>query len=269
MLSNSCTMQCLLRDLFSIFWIGLCLASEFNIFDDNDDSINQKTSGWNESSKRNVNQRLSALGSITEPYQKEALKLVIQEANQVARELRLTENLPITETNLVTSFILPYAGAQAWKTIGKVVTRNYAYYVSRDNKFSYLEGTHQQEDRRRWHSEYWWPVNRMDTNAVYQMATQSLAAVSMDVEGLNRDCRLHIDAYTPQGLGKGAHFMPVYTVYWTKGRKGEGSTASVQLFAPTKTILQLRVEDPRYILRQPITVTNVGALFLKQVNEKI
>ncbi|SRR6266545_7457156 len=141
--------------------------------------------------------RFDAMSPVAEPYQREALKLVLQEANQVAKELVLPETLPITEHSLVRSFILPRAGAQSWKTIGKIVTRNYAYYVSKDNKFCFLEGTHQEEDIQRWRSEYWLPVSQVDTNTAYQLATQWLAAASMDVKALNRDCRLHIDAFTP------------------------------------------------------------------------
>jgi hypothetical protein len=37
--------------------------------------------------------------------------------------------------------------------------------------------------------------------------------------------------------------------------------AYVTLFAPTKTLLQLKVYDPKYILRKPLAFTNLAALF--------
>jgi len=78
----------------------------------------------------------------------------------------------------------------------------------------------------------------------------------MDVTALNRDCSVNVLAFTPQG-DKGRSFVPVYWVYWTKGPAERGSVASVELFAPTKTLLQLRVEDPKYILRAPLVLTNL------------
>jgi hypothetical protein len=36
--------------------------------------------------------------------------------------------------------------------------------------------------------------------------------------------------------------------------------ASVALFMPTKTLLQLRVEDTQYILRKPLQITNLDFL---------
>lgn len=197
-------------------------------------------------------------------YKRAALELLIQEANQIAKQLKLKDILPITKTNLVESFILPLAGARSWKAIGTVETRNYAYCVSKANQFCFLEGTHQQEDMRRWRTEFFWPVSRLDTNAAYQLATQWLAAVGMDVENLNHDCRLHVDAAAPQGLDRrDARFVPLYTVYWVReGYEGRGSAASVHVFLPTKELVQLRVDDPKYNLRKPLQVTNLSELLM-------
>lgn len=120
---------------------------------------------------------------------------------------------------------------------------------------------HQEEDRRRWQAEYFWPISRVDTNAAYQLATQWLSAVGIDVKSLHQDCRLHVDAAEPEGLGRrGDRFVPFYTVYWVqKGREGRGSAASVHMFLPTKTLVQLRVDDPQYNLRTPLVVTNFDA----------
>ena len=204
----------------------------------------------------------------TKAYQDEAFRLVLQEVNQVAAQLHLPEKLPIAETDLVASFINPFGYAYAKKAIGNATTRNYTYYVSQGNKFSYLEGTHQDEDCRRFQRLYTWPVSRIDTNQAYQLATQWLAAVSMDVEALNRDCSLVIKperdyVHPPQGK-----FVPVYYVYWRKAGKEGGSAADVRLFTPTKTLLQLRVEDPKYILRAPLLFTNLQFL-LSQTNAPV
>ncbi len=72
-------------------------------------------------------------------------------------------------------------------------------------------------------------------------------------------------AFTPEG-DSGEMFVPVYWVDWTlPEQEGHGSTASVELFLPDKTIRQLRVEDAKYILRPPIVFTNLAEL-LSQTN---
>jgi hypothetical protein len=136
----------------------------------------------------NVVQRLQRLTFTTEAYRKEALKRVIQEANWAARQLQLVEALPIIETNLLEAYITPYGGARNLHAIGNVTTSNYVYGVSRDYKFSFVIATHVDEDRSKLATQYLWTKSREDTNSAYQLATQWLAAVSMDVKGLNNDC---------------------------------------------------------------------------------
>lgn len=201
-----------------------------------------------------ISRRLEAARAISEPYQEEALDALIREANDIARDLSLPGEVPITRTNLVEVFILPRQGSQSWKALGKIATRNYVYYASKANKFCYLERTHSEAQVAKWKRDYLWPISRIDTNGAYQMATQWLAAVSIDVQALNRDCKLRIQALTSQGRKQGARFLPIYTVYWVEGAEGHGSAASVQLFAPTQTLLHLRVEDPKYNLRRPLLV---------------
>lgn len=207
--------------------------------------------------------RLQALTFTTPAYQKEVLRLVVQEANKVAQELCLTETLPITESNLVAAYISPPRMAQRMGTFGNITTSNYTYYVSVGSKFSYLERAGVKTGYEQLRKDYLWPINRMDTNAVYQLATQLLAAVSMDVNALNRDCEVHIDAFTPEGKN-GNHFVPVYWVYWMPKTGGSsGPAASVELFEPTKTIRQLRVNKAEYILRKPLEVTNADFVIVQ------
>ena len=117
--------------------------------------------------------------------------------------------------------------------------------------------------------KYQWPVARFDTNAPYQLATQWLAAAHMDVDALNRDydVRVAVDGYwnnVSMGELPKRRFTPLYIVSWlVKGKPhySAGGGASVELFLPTKTLLSLSVEDPKYILRPPIAFTNLAALF--------
>ncbi|MGA2220290.1 MAG: hypothetical protein ABSH21_00675 [Verrucomicrobiia bacterium] len=148
--SSSRIVQGSWKYLLAISATSLCLATAlFNAFAGDvgtPDSLASQTNGL---VKPNRNERLVLSKPATQAYRKEALRLLIQEANLVAQELKLPENLPITDTNLVWSFIPPFAGAQFWKAIGMIETRNPAYCASRDNKFCYLERPHQEADRGR------------------------------------------------------------------------------------------------------------------------
>jgi len=89
---------------------------------------------------------------------------------------------------------------------------------------------------------------------------------------LNRDGVLHIELSTDMLPGfeesqekkTRTKISPIYYVSWlSKGKvqPSAGSLASVELYLPTKTLLQLNVYDSKYILRPPLMFTNLEALF--------
>lgn len=170
---------------------------------------------------------------------------------------------------MVERYINAFGYAHVRKAIGNVTTSNYTYYVSQRNKFSYLEGTHQAEDCRRYQQLYTWPLSRMDTNEAYQLASQWMAATSIDLVALNRDCVVVVQPDTDYVHPPQGKFVPVYYVCWRKRNSAAPRVADVpanaRIFTPTKTILQLRVEDPKYILRPPLVVANLAYL-LRQTN---
>jgi hypothetical protein len=201
----------------------------------------------------------------TSTYHQEALRLVLAEANDVARQLDLPEKLPITESDLERVFIAPYGMSRMFpRPIGTVHTSHYSYFVSIDHKLSYIQYVHEVEAANKWRTEYAWPISRLDTNGAYQLATQWLAAVSMDVEGLNRDCEVFIrpNPYWNAGL-KRRTFVPIYDVSWKSPQniaERYGTVADLTLFAPTQTLISLNVREPNYILRDRLVFTNLAEL---------
>jgi hypothetical protein len=201
----------------------------------------------------------------TRAYHQEALRLVLAEANDAARQLNLPEKLPITESDLERVFIGPYGMSRMFpRPIGTVHTRQYGYFVSIDHKLSYIMHARYDEACIKWRAEYTWPISRLDTNGAYQLATQWLAAVSMDVEGLNRDCEVFIrpNEYWNAGLKRGM-FVPIYEVSWRSPQniaERFGNVARVSLFAPTQTLISLNVREPKYILRDRLVFTNLAEL---------
>jgi hypothetical protein len=201
----------------------------------------------------------------TPAYRQEVLRLIIEEANRVALELNLQESLPICRSNLVAAYIEPPHLARSSKSLGNISTSNYTYCVSVGNKFSYLVRRHCGKEREQIRNSFLLPTSLVDTNAAYQTAAQILSTVSVDVNALNRDCRMHVYPCLPEGKN-GAHFVPVYTVSWIDHDHSDGGcTAQVDFFQPTRTVYQLLVNDSKYILRKPLEVTNLDYL-LSQTN---
>jgi len=234
--------------------LGLMLAIAACAFGEDSDNSNRY-----ERFRSGV-QAMKTLTFTTPAYRQQALRFMVEEANRVAQELRLPENLPITESGLIAKYVTAPRIAQRLQAIGSITTSNHTYYFSVGNKFSYLVRQNLEKEYFRLGNEYLWPMSQLDTNAAYRSATQLLAAASIDVDALNRDCKVRIQAFTPEGKA-GKHFVPVYWVYWVApGQEGRGNTASIELLLPTKTILQMYVNNSEYILRKPLEITNLDFL---------
>jgi len=176
------------------------------------------------------------------------------EANKAARELKLQETLPITRSNVVDVYISKPRMAQATGGIGSISTSNYTYSVSIGGKLSFVYIWRFDSDRLELEKNYQWPLSLIDTNAAFRLATQWLAAASMDVARLNRDCVISV---WPRITDRPGYFVPVYRVAWAKQ---EEPVANVELFLPTKTLRDLRVNRLEYILRSGIEFTNLEEL---------
>jgi len=201
---------------------------------------------------------ISAVASSSpEGYREEALRLLMPEATQVASQLRLEEDVPIRKSLLASMYLTPPSLAEPMLGLGNISTTNYTYYVSVGGKFSFLEST-QRKNLNTWfqalETRYHWPISSNDTNAAYQLATQWLNAVSIDVSALTRDCRVSIRSWMPRGPTS-KEFVPLYWVSW--GRDHE-PVALVEFLLPEKKILQLRVEKSEYIHREQIKVSPPG-----------
>jgi hypothetical protein len=188
------------------------------------------TNSWSKIdwSKMNAKERYHALRYTTVAYQKEALSLIVEEANRVAQDLQLPEELPIVQTNLLEAYISPPRLAQGSKALGNITTSNYTYYISVGDKFSFLVRTHLDEDESQARSQYRLPISQMDTNAAYLLATQFLKAASMDVDALNTNCDLQVKASLPEGIN-GRSFVPLY---WICALAPRGAS---RLIAPNTT----------------------------------
>jgi len=212
-----------------------------------------------------VNHRFTTLA-----YQEEALKLVTEEANRAAKELALPEGLPITESNLVEYHISPFGFAYAYKMIGSITTKYYTYGVTAGNKFNSCTIANYDQACVALRRQLALPMADLNTNLAYELATQWLEAVQVDVGRLNKNCKVEIEpSHFWNGLPRSAqftkrNFVPIYDISWLSPRNQTehyGDVAFVELYSPTEKLLQLSVGDPKYILRRPLIFTNLASLF--------
>jgi hypothetical protein len=209
-----------------------------------------------------------AIRFTTDAYRKEAFRLLLEEANAVAKDLELAEGLPITESEIVSRFISPFGDAYANRRIGNITTSKYSYGVEADYKFNDLARTHMDALCFEYQQKYRISIKQIDTNAAYQLTTQFLARLQVDVQALDRECQVAVkpsDFWN--GVAPGAKltaktFVPIYNVSWISPNKAKnfGVAASVQVFAPTKTLLQLSIDEPKYLCRKPLVFTNLAEL---------
>jgi hypothetical protein len=182
----------------------------------------------------------------TAAYQKEALDVIIGEANCVAKELGLHETLPITKSNLTSVAIAP----PLMTMFGTITTSNYLYGAGLLKKFSTLDAVNQQRDFFEARKNYYWPIARRDTNAAIATAREVLQKLRIDVRRLDRDYAVKV--YPSSGLG--SHFVPIYRVDWVTD---EEEIAAVEFLEPTRTIRHIHIDDAKYILRTPLTTSNL------------
>ena len=201
----------------------------------------------------------------SESYQKEALAMLIREANQIADELNLDESKPIISPNIRDVLIDPPRAALVGGAFGNISTSNYCYSVSIGHKFSFLDHVDWREQYRLAREKYYWRKTLMDTNAAYQFAVSVMSAVPIDVTALNRDCDVIMDV---AGAKKGGeHFVPLYILFWVPKSSHDQTEAiaTIEFCLPSKTLIHLRVNKSDYVLRAPLIVPDVER-FLTRTN---
>ena len=201
------------------------------------------------------------LGFTTPAYQRTVLTILLEEANNVARDLNLAEQIPIKSNNLSRVSIVPPIAVRDG-LIGAIDTSNYSYLFG-GKKFTAVLIRDPAGSFNHAEARYLWPISRVDTNAAFQTATQMMAAAHIDVAGLIRDCRAEITDARPEYL-RGIQFVPIYTIRWLlrQGPRKDERVALVEFLEPTRTIRQLRCNS-RYSLRPTLEVTNRRELMIE------
>jgi hypothetical protein len=217
-------------------------------------------------------------------YQSAAMQLMVGQANFDAQQLHLPESLPI---------VVP-ANTNDWHlamppdgVTGTLATSNYLYRFN-SGKLTSIQVKKQP------HSAAQAQLSLIDTNGAYQLARQWLAALSVDVATLERECphtvqmavavsaapsepnrEHHHLGESPHRLPGSNHVtyaaaprtaLPLFRVDWGGGRSQPTAPgrapveASVQILGSTKQCLSLRIFNADLLRAPPLQVTNAAAL---------
>ena len=206
----------------------------------------------------------------TEAYKQAALLVMLEEVNRICRALTLPERLPVRVSDLrkviiETPFVSDHIGH-----FGTVRTDNYAYGAEAYKLVHVTRATSEEQqraDREVFRKRYSVPEAQLNTNAAYRLATQWLAAASVDVAALERDYQVQIRPWDwHPNQGSRGRFTPLYELRWerTVGRLLERAVY-MEVLEPERQLETLRVEKPEYITRPPFTVPDRDRL-LSQTN---
>ena len=176
------------------------------------------------------------------------LSLMISDASEVASKLQLPEDLPIRTENIklpsVNSLrVIPILGVG-----GVFDTTNWVYSYTHAGKLCYIIRKNPDWWRKadpKQYRPFAVQESALNTNRAYQLATNWLAGLSVDLPRLTKECHLSVKTTTILGM-----VIPEYSVIWSNGAD---TIASVWFLEPGKQLWQIRVEDPSYLLRPSIS----------------
>lgn len=230
------------------------------------------------------------LSAVSPAYKAAAARQMLQEVNYFARQLKLHESLPITAANakIITDPLLACG-------IGSVETKRYSYsfpgsdrpeitngfgavWFQERGKLAYIkcqqayarwdDGTATLDDMAPIFRKLMATPCRLDTNTAYQLATQWLASVSVDVGELEKryhplsvqqtfyDQPASSATANPCDLKK----LPIFNVTWGGPEDEDSPPIDIHILGPTKELIFLRMEDTRFCKRPPVNIPNAEAL---------
>jgi len=194
----------------------------------------------------------------TKAYSDTVAELLLAEANRVACDLKLKEHLPINKEDSPKIFVSPFGFSYLHHCLGNVETKNWFYNALCDYKLSEVIMVNYEGFCQRKRPYFMLPISKVDTNKALRVSKKFLTAMKVDVAALDRDSNLKVEISPDFNNNNSKSFFPAYLVSWIP-KQGEGVTF-VELFLPTKTLLQLSVKKSQFINRPPIVITNLATL---------
>ena len=199
-------------------------------------------------------------------YKYVAIAVMLAEINYCTVRLSLRVGQPISLGNLQTSYV-----SDPWVTGfgGTLETEKYSFIFYKSGILRRIQRLHPYEKLPL--RELQWKQSRLtsliNTNEAYQMATNWLMAISVDLPGLECKFPHSVDQrfFYPDATGlddppdkrKRIFLLPIFHVYW--GDK-ENPAVLVSIYGPTKEMLGIYQNDDSFSLRPRNLLTNVDSL---------
>jgi hypothetical protein len=207
---------------------------------------------------------------VSAAYKAVALQLLLGEANHFAETLKLPTPLPIEISHLAHAYVSP----PKFGLGGSLQTTNFAFtfHEGRLHSIIRLDVLHGPEPLRDILDRLSQQAALVDSNGAYQLATQWLAAASVDVETMVKKYPAEIsqrryaanaprEDQTLPKLGK-EKLVPVYDVKWRDTSQPEyiAGAIKVAVLGTSKQLLALDIGDFSFSVRPPVVVANAAEL---------
>jgi hypothetical protein len=202
---------------------------------------------------------------------------MLAEANYFSKRLNLPPQRPIQENDIVeyhiaapffsridnTNLPSPAARLHAAKFVagGFIQTTNFVFYFTKGYLWAVVNRV-KHDERFDLYPEWVKTPSLIDTNGAYQLATQWLAAVDVDVRALEekyqpereqRWCWTQpgLNVYHPPG-DTNKIMLPIYEVAWGTN----WDSVKVQILGTTKELMELHSGEFSFSRRPPLVITN-------------
>lgn len=199
-------------------------------------------------------------------YKAALLPLLLPEASYVSEQLKLPTPHPIRIEDIQTALV----GTPKFGFSGSIETTNF-FFTFPKGKLYFLGNKLKHDEQFDLYPEWAKTPSLVDSNGAYQLATQWLAAIDVDVAALERKYPHQIEQafYWGRALGTPENewtqhppttnrvMLPIFTVTW-----GGGSDypAQIQLLGTTKELMTLRMADASLSRRPALVITNAMEL---------
>jgi hypothetical protein len=205
-------------------------------------------------------------------YKAVAIERMLSEANYFAEQLHLPIEQPITLVDAQSAYVRPPRVGFG----GVIQTKRFSFSFPNPNEGKLCYITRQTirdgHDVLDLYPELARTPSLVDSNGAYQLATQWLTSVAVDVPSLQQKYPVNVRQWffwgkpenlpkdqwsMPQITSTNKTMLPIFDVRW-----GEGDTPPVKVtvLGSTKELLELRMEDCSFSKRTPIVITNAMEL---------
>ncbi len=185
-------------------------------------------------------------------YNYVATASMLAEVNFFAERLRLHAHLPIMESDIRQLYVGP---PRLLRFLGAVDTDEYSFGFAESGRLRFVTKLHPfgnqplpQLQRRLAQID-----PGMSTNTAYQLATDWLVAVSVDVKVLEQQFPGAVRQHFYRGTAGNKVLLPIFDVLWGKP---DAPAVIATIYGPTAELLQLRQNNESFSLRPTRAITN-------------